>query len=113
MGASCVTMPPVLAPRAVWPILVCLRMRLTPSTRTRCTLGYAAITLPVTPRSFPLITRTVSPFFTCIFAMAQSTSGARDDLHDLLVAQLAAHRAEDARPARVAVGLEDDGGVLV
>jgi hypothetical protein len=39
--------------------------------------------------------------------------GQRDDLHELLLAQLAAHRAEDARPARVAAGLDDDGRVLV
>ena len=30
----------------------------------------ATMTLPVTPLSLPLMTRTVSPFFTCIFAMA-------------------------------------------
>src|SRR5699024_3256925 len=37
----------------------------------------------------------------------------RDDLHELLVAQLAAHGAEDAGTTGLAVGLEDDGGVLV
>ena len=37
----------------------------------------------------------------------------RDDLHELLLAQLAAHGAEDAGAARLAVVLEDDGGVLV
>src|SRR5690606_1495618 len=37
----------------------------------------------------------------------------RDDLHEPLVAQLAPDRAEDARTARLAVVLEDDGGVLV
>src|SRR5699024_6676027 len=37
----------------------------------------------------------------------------RDDLHELLVAQLAAHRAEDAGAPGVTVVLEDDRGVLV
>jgi len=37
----------------------------------------------------------------------------RDDLHELLVAQLAAHGAEDARATGLAVVLEDHRGVLV
>src|SRR5580765_213561 len=37
----------------------------------------------------------------------------RDDLHELLVAQLAAHRAEDAGAPGVTVALEDHCGVLV
>src|SRR5690606_23845751 len=36
-----------------------------------------------------------------------------DDLHEPLVTQLTADGAEDARSTRLAVGLEDDGGVLV
>jgi len=39
MGASCVTMPPVCAPREVVVIRVCFLIRLTPSTRTRCSFG--------------------------------------------------------------------------
>src|SRR4029077_8315003 len=37
----------------------------------------------------------------------------RDDLHELLLAQLAAHRTENTGASRLAVGLEDDRGVLV
>src|SRR4051812_30645979 len=37
----------------------------------------------------------------------------RDDLHEVAVAQLARHRAEDARAARVVGGVDDHGGVLV
>src|SRR3954463_13646349 len=36
-----------------------------------------------------------------------------DDLHEVAVAQLARHRAEDARPPRTAGGVDDHGGVLV
>src|SRR5665811_2069306 len=43
----------------------------------------------------------------------QHLRGERDDLHELLLAQLTAHGPEDPGSARVAVGLEDDGGVLV
>src|SRR4051794_4385016 len=37
----------------------------------------------------------------------------RDDLHVVAIAQLAGHRPEDARAARVARGIDDHGGVLV
>ena len=48
------------------------------------------------------------------FVPSQSTSGARrDDLHEVLLAQLAGDRPEDARAARVALVVDDHGGVLV
>src|SRR6478735_8411718 len=53
---------------------------------------------------------TVSPF---LIRMSEHLRCQRDDLHEALVTQLAAHRAEDARTARLAVGLEDHRGVLV
>src|SRR5581483_4974619 len=37
----------------------------------------------------------------------------RDDSHELLVAQLAAHRPEDARAPRLLLVVDEDGGVLV
>src|SRR5260370_1759584 len=37
----------------------------------------------------------------------------RDDLHEVLLAQLARDGSEDARPARVALVVDDHGGVLV
>src|SRR5258705_4612959 len=43
----------------------------------------------------------------------QHLRGERDDLHEALLAQLAADRAEDARATRIVVGLDEDGGVLV
>ena len=76
------------------------------------------MTLPLTPRSLPVITWTVSPFLTCIFAMVDDAMvehlrGQRDDLHEPLVAQLAADRAEDAGAARVAAVADEHRGVLV
>src|SRR5215204_5600605 len=43
----------------------------------------------------------------------QHLRGERDDLHEAAVAQLARDRAEDARAARVVLGVDDHGGVLV
>ena len=63
--------------------------------------------------SLPVMTWTVSPFLIFIAPWSEHLRRQRDDLHEPLVAQLAADRAEDAGAARVAVGLEDDGGVLV
>src|SRR5690554_2443977 len=68
-------------------------------------------TRPSLPRSRPAMTTTRSPFLT--LAMSEHLRCQRDDLHELLLAQLAAHRAEDARATRLAVVLEDHGGVLV
>jgi len=45
--------------------------------------------------------------------MVRALRSQRDDLHELLVAQLAAHRAEDARATGLPVVLEDHCGVLV
>src|ERR1700712_2961559 len=69
------------------------------------------MTLPFAPLSLPAMTRTVSPFLT--FIWLQHLRRERDDPHEALVAQFAADRAEDAGPARLAVVLDDDGGVLV
>src|SRR5690606_38608807 len=59
----------------------------------------------------PAMTTTRSPFL--IRAISDHLRSQGDDAHELLVAQLAAHGAEDAGSARLAVSLEDDGGVLV
>src|SRR3954466_13076637 len=45
--------------------------------------------------------------------MSEHLRGERDDLHEPAVAQLAGHRPEDARAARVVLGVDDHGGVLV
>src|SRR5438094_1400430 len=69
------------------------------------------MTRPLAPLSRPATTSTVSPFLT--FLALHRLRGQRDDLHVALPPQLAADRAEDARPARVPAVLDDDGGVLV
>src|SRR3954469_20893410 len=59
------------------------------------------------------MTWTVSPFLMRSFAISEHLRSQRNDLHELLVAQLAADGPEDAGPARVAVVAQDDGRVLV
>src|SRR5690606_33871433 len=110
MGASWVTMPPEEAPRRFAEFATCFLIRFTPSTRTRFSFGKAWMTLPLAPLSLPEMTSTVSPL--CTF-MSEHLRGQRDDLHELLVAQLAAHGAEDASAARIVVRLDEHGGVLV
>src|SRR3954469_7006244 len=70
------------------------------------------MTLPVLPRSLPEMTMTSSSrrIFT---AMLEHLRRERHDLHEVAVAQLARDRPEDARPARVVLGVDDDRGVLV
>src|SRR5215210_5293498 len=45
--------------------------------------------------------------------MLEHLRGERDDLHEVAVAQLAGHGAEDARAARVVAVVDQHGGVLV
>src|SRR6478609_4305491 len=68
------------------------------------------MTLPCRPLSLPAMIWTVSPF---LIRMSEHLRCQRDDLHEALVTQLAADRAEDARTARLAIGLEDHRSVLV
>src|SRR5256885_4680225 len=72
--------------------------------------GSIWITLPVLPRSLSAITTTSSSVRSFI---SEHLRRERDDLHEPAVAQLAGHRPEDARPARVVLGVDDHGGVLV
>src|SRR4051794_27276618 len=117
IAASWVTIPPVVPARPPWlTTLVCRLTRFTPSTITRSTSGRTEMTLPSAPLSRPAMTRTTSPFLIFKFffpLMSQHLRGQRDDPHEALVAQLATHRAEDAGAARLAVGTQDHGGVLV
>src|SRR4051795_7705004 len=70
------------------------------------------MTLPVLPLSLPAIT-TTSSSVRIFMPMSEDLRGEADDLHEAAVAQLAGHRPEDARPARVVLGVDDHGGVLV
>src|SRR6476661_3985225 len=95
MGASAVMMPPVVPARPPWfTTLVCRLMRLTPSTITRCSSRSTWMTLPSAPLSLPAITLTVSPFLIRTL-ISEHLRGQRNDLHELLLAQLAAHGTED------------------
>src|SRR5205814_617534 len=109
---------------------------LRPSTKTRLFLGSTAFTVPVLPLSLPVITLTVSPLRILtrwatsyrasrvepqqagrdsgeVTISLQDLRSQRDDLHEVAVAQLARHRPEDARAARVVGGVDDHRGVLV
>src|SRR3954452_12570318 len=70
------------------------------------------MTLPVLPLSLPAIT-TTSSSVRIFMPMSEDLRGEADDLHEAAVAQLAGHRPEDARPARVVLRVDDHRGVLV
>src|SRR3979411_1732516 len=135
MGAGKSTIPP-------WSSgLRALRWRFTmfaPSTTTRPVLRYTRMTFPTWPLSSPRTTLTVSPVVTCSFTRSEFCAcrfcpfvGARsgflylrmrmlthigrelDDLHVLLLAQLAGDRTEDTRRPRLARIIDDHHGVLV
>src|SRR5450759_920604 len=85
-----------------------------PLTRTRSAATSTFSTSPILPLSLPEITRTRSPFFTwSVFAMSDHLRCERDDPHELPLAKLTGHRAEDAGAAGLPVTLQDHGSVLV
>src|ERR1700674_3218346 len=103
--------PPRDAPALVW------RFRmLTPLTTILCLSGMVRRTSPCLPLSLPVTTITGSrgarssqrrvgcALFLSIWL--QDLRGQADDLHEVALAQLAGHRAEDARAARVVRGGE-------
>src|SRR5262249_31405339 len=74
--------------------------------------GSTRRTRPVLPRSLPLMTTISSPLR--IFeAMLEHLRRKRHDLHEVALAQLAGDGAEDARAARVVLGVDDHRGLLV
>src|SRR2546426_2432876 len=124
-----------MIPLSPWGVVarLCFFTTFTPSTTTRNCLGYTCRTLPSRPRSSPRITRTRSPLATWSLWRAGSrsvrrarrlflkTSGfisdhlrrERHDLHELLLAQLATDRPEDAGRAGLALVGDEHRGVLV
>src|SRR3954452_8684815 len=103
-------MPPcIVALVAFW----CFLATLIPSTMTLPASGNTRVTLPVLPRSLPLRTFTWSPFLILRPAMSDHLRCERHDLHELLVPELTAHRAEDTGAARVHLVVDQHGGVLV
>src|SRR5207244_1659876 len=106
------------------------------STITLRSFGRASMTRPCLPRSLPLRMWTRSPLRTLMFVLIsqllaseathqtgqmksaqhfslQHLRSERHDFHEVLFPQLARDRAEDARAARVALVVDDHGGVLV
>src|SRR5687767_4177912 len=81
-----------------------------PSTNTRSFFGSTRRILPVLPLSLPAMTTTSSSLRR---RMSEHLRGERHDLHEPAVAQLAGHGPEDARAARVVLGVDDHGRVLV
>src|SRR5258706_3001401 len=106
-GASFSMMPP----GSPGDCRVCRFIMLTPCTRTRISLRSTRSTSPVLPRSLPVMTTTLSPFLILNFAMILASPPVRlehfrrqrNDLHELLAAQLARHRPEDAGADRLAL----------
>src|SRR5207247_2344610 len=85
---------------------------LTPRTVARSTVGATLITSPVLPLSLPAMTITLSPFL-ILAAMSEHLRGQRDDLHVVLGAKLAWHRAEDAGADRLHLRRDQHRGIPV
>src|SRR6516225_5731008 len=109
-GSICV--PPIRLASRIGRGLRCRFWMLRFSTRTLRSRGSASRTRPCFPRSFPVSICTVSPFLT-FNAISKHLWSQAHDLHEVLLAQLAGDRPEDARPARVALVVDDHRRVLV
>src|SRR5881394_1252906 len=97
-----------------WLLRWCFLIILTPSTIARCLAVMTLMTLPRLPRSVPAMTTTSSPFFTWNRRITSNHfRRERDDLHELLVPQLARHGTEDPRATRILFLVDDDNGVRV
>src|ERR1051325_8230882 len=100
----------------VWRLII-----LIPSTMTRLFFVKTSMILPRLPRSAPAITTTSSPFLTCcfgisskfLFACSDHFRSQRNNLHKLLVAQLAGDRPENTRPARIIFLIDDHNRVVI
>src|ERR1700720_4026773 len=72
------------------------------STITLRSRGRASTTWPCLPRSLPVSIWTRSPFLTFIDGIGlEHLRSETDDFHEVLLAQLARNRPEDARAARI------------
>src|SRR5882762_8599237 len=111
IGASRSRIPPW----AFWPRgFVCRLMKLTFSTITRPLSSKTLSTFPVLPRSSPAITTTWSFLAKWdIVVTSDDFRRQRDDLHELPLAQLTRHGAEDARPLGLFLVVDQHRGILV
>src|SRR2546428_6171447 len=121
MGASRSAMPPLMLR---WGLgRVCFLVKPTPCTMMRFFSGMTLRILPCLPASRPAMTWTTSFLRSRMrtrggeaawAAMAlEDLRGQGDDLHELLVAQLAGHRAEHARAHRLPGVVDEHGRVAV
>src|SRR5258708_32264608 len=113
-GAICV--PPMREESRSGRGLVCRFIRFRFSTITLLSRGRASRTRPCLPRSLPESIWTVSPclIFKCVaITFLEHLWSQTHDLHEVLLTQLAGDRPEDARPAGVALCVDEHGRVLV
>src|SRR5882724_10919291 len=105
----------MMPPASVRPGLVWRLMTFTPWTTTRCSVGSTRSTSPTLPLLRPAMTFTRSPFLIFILLVMglQHLRRQRDDLHELLTAQLARHRSKDAGADRLVLLGDQHGGVAV
>src|SRR6185503_17407329 len=86
---------------------------LTPRTSARASLGMTWNTSPFLPLSRPVSTITWSPFFILAEDISEHLRGEADDLHVVPGPELARDRPEDARADRLALRVDQHGGVAV
>src|SRR5947209_20583764 len=90
-----------------------------PSTTSLFSSGRTRSTRPVVralpvPASSPVITSTMSSLRMCTAgSLSNHLGGQADDLHEVALAQLAGHRAKDARAARVLLVVDQHQRVAV
>src|SRR5947209_2665925 len=117
-------MPPWMArlPPAERPALVCRFRMFTPRTTTLPTRGRVRSTSPCLPRSLPATTTTGSPGArSSLFSLGwglflsklEHLRSQGHDLHEVPLAQLSGHRAEDPRAPGVVLIVDDHRGVVV
>src|SRR6266513_3698465 len=118
-------MPPwaTCTPPRRCPAFVCRLSRFTPLTTILCWSGMVRRTSPCLPLSLPATTITGSPGARSSHRRLgssllrsiglQNLRGQRDDLHEVALAQLAGHRPEYARAARVVGSCQQHRRVLV
>src|SRR6056297_58832 len=85
---------------------------LIPSTTALSADGFTEEISPSLPLSLPASTTTLSPFFS-LAAISEHLRRERDDLHEVLRAQLTNHGPEDPGADGLVVVVEDHGGVAV
>src|SRR5258708_8313813 len=105
----------MMPPASVRPGLVWRLMAFTPCATTRCSVGRTRSTSPTLPLLRPAMTFTRSPFLIFILLVMglQHLRRERDDLHELLAAELARHRSGDAGADRLVLLGDQHGGVAV